>query len=98
MAEKSTSYRSIRQIQTRVRKKSGGDPDALPGEDEQFLVWLEGLSYYFFVPIKTATNLTMELEMIAVIREAFMHNKKVKLGYRKRSGDRYISAVWVQHG
>ncbi len=98
MAEKSTSFRKLRQIQARIRRKSGNATDVLPKEDEQFLVWLDGIDHYFFVPLKTASDLTLELEMIGVLREAFMHDKKVKLGYRQVGDNRYISAAWVQHG
>jgi hypothetical protein len=31
-----------------------------------------------------------------VLREAFMHGKLAKLGYRNANGNRYISAVWVK--
>ena len=98
MAELSTTYRKVRQIQARIRRKRGNDTDALPKEDEQFLVWLEGIDDYFFVPLKTASDLTLELEMIGVLREAFMHDKKVKLGYRRVGDNKYISAAWVRHG
>jgi hypothetical protein len=98
MAEKETSsYFKIRQIQTRVRQKGGGQANALPAEDEQFLVWLDGIDDYFFVPLKTAGNLAMETELMALLREAFMHNKKVKLAYQEAWGNQYISAAWAQH-
>lgn len=96
MAESTTTFRKIREIQTRVRRRGDPSPGKLPKEDDQFLVWLEGLTHYFFVPIKTAAEPTMELEMMAMLREAFLHDKPVKLGYRKKSGNRYISAAWVK--
>jgi hypothetical protein len=97
MAEQETDYKKIRQIQVRVRAKQGGDLDSLPSERDQFLVFLEGEEGYYFVPIRPATDRDLEIEMIGVLREAFMHNKRAKLGYRNINGDRYISAVWVRN-
>jgi hypothetical protein len=97
MAEKQTTYKKIRQIQVRIRTHGGGSPGELPGEDDQFLVFLEGENEYYFVPLKTATNRDLEIEMIGVLREAFMHGKNAKLGYRESNGNRYISAVWIQN-
>jgi hypothetical protein len=96
MAEQETTYKKIRQIQVRVRTHGGGSLDTLPGENDQFLVFLEGESGYYFVPVKTATNRDLEIEMIGVLREAFMHGKLAKLGYREVNENRYISAVWIQ--
>jgi hypothetical protein len=96
MAEQQTTYKKIKQIQVRIRTHGGGTLNALPDEDDQFLVFLEGESGYYFVPLKTATNRELEIEMIGVLREAFMHGKNAKLGYRESNGNRYISAVWVQ--
>lgn len=97
MAEQETTYKKIRQIQVRVRRKNEGSPSTLPGEDDQFLVFLEGENGYYFMPVKTATNRDLEIEMMGVLREAFMHNKIVKIGYQEANGNKYISAVWVQH-
>ena len=96
MAEQETAYKKIRQIQVRVRTHGGGSPGALPGEDDQFFVFLEGITGYFFVPVKQAADRDLEVEMIGVLREAFMHGKLAKLAYREANGNRYISAVWVQ--
>lgn len=95
--EDETGYRRIRQVQVRVREKNGGAANLLPEEDEQFLVWLDGVTDYFFVPLKTAADLTMEIELIGLLRDAFVHDKKVKLAYRTVGDNRYISAAWAQH-
>lgn len=94
MAEKSTRYRKIRQLQIRIRTKNAANN---PGEDTQCLVYLEGLTQYFFVRLKGAADLTMEIALIGLLRDAFIHGKPVKLGYRVQSGGKYISAVWAQH-
>lgn len=96
MTELETDYQRIRQIQVRVRRKSGGSTSALPGEDDQLLVFLEKVTGYFFVPVKNTTNRDLELEMIGVLREAFFQGKSAKLGYQEADGNRYISAVWVR--
>jgi hypothetical protein len=95
--EELTPYKRVTRIQARVRRKNFTG-DGLPDEDEQFLVWLADLDGYFFVPLKTAKDRAMELELIGVLRQAFMHDKRVRLGWRLASGNRYISAAWVQHG
>lgn len=94
MAEKSTRYRKIRQLQIRIRTKGAATN---PGEDTQCLVYLEGLTNYFFVRLKGAADLTMEIALIGLLREAFLHGKQVKLGYRSRVGGKYISVAWVKH-
>jgi hypothetical protein len=94
VAEKSTRYRKIRQLQIRIRTKGAANN---PGEDTQCLVYLEGLTKYFFVRLKGATDLTMEMALIGLLRDAFIHGKQVKLGYRERLGGKYISVAWVKH-
>ena len=94
MAEKSTRFRKIRQLQIRIRTRNAATN---PGEDTQCLVYLEGLTKYFFVRLKGATDLTMEIALIALLRDAFIHGKPVKLGYRSQAGGKYISAAWVKN-
>jgi hypothetical protein len=93
--ERLTEYRRVERIQARIRQH-GFDGDGLPPEDEQFLIWLDDEDGYFFVPLKTAQDRTMELELIGVLREAFMHDRRVKLGYRLAYDNKYISAAWVE--
>jgi murein DD-endopeptidase MepM/ murein hydrolase activator NlpD len=92
-----TEYAPIRRVQVRVRRKELSGPDQLGEEHDQFLVWLDGMpeTEYFFAPIKQASDRTGEVEMIATLREAFLHGKQVKLGYQRLGGLKTISAVWV---
>lgn len=91
MAESETTYKKLSRIQIRVRTPGGGS------EDEQFLAWLEGSARKYFVPIKTASDRSMELQLMDLLREAFLEQKRVKLAYRSANGNRYISAAWVEH-
>lgn len=92
-----TEYASIRRVQARVRRKEISGPSQLGDEHEQFLVWLDGMpeTEYFIAPIKQASDSTGEVEMIATLREAFLHGKQVKLGYQRLGSLKIISAVWV---
>lgn len=94
--ERKTGKKLIQQIQVRVRTKNGGRDGTMPGEDNQFLVFLEGETGYYFVPIKQSTDDTMELEMMAVLRTAFFAGKKVNLAYRKIRDNYYIMAAWIE--
>jgi len=88
-----TEYLHIRTLQARIRTRNAPSD---PGEDTQFLVFLEGDSDFFFVRLKGARDLTMEVELMALLRDAFVHRKRVSLGYRNRVGGRYVSAAWVR--
>jgi hypothetical protein len=48
------------------------------------------------VPLNQASNLTTELELVALLREAFYHAKGVQLEYRYAGDLRYIMAAWVE--
>jgi hypothetical protein len=94
IARTTDGYRAIARIQVRARRGDnlGG---TFPAEHEQFLVWLEGDSEFFLVPLTQASNLATELELLGLLREAFYHGKRVRLEYRYAGDLRYIMAAWV---
>lgn len=89
-------YQEINRIQVRIRRNDNF-LGTFPDEQDQFLVWLANESNYFFVPIAQATDQIMELELISVIREAFMAGKKIRLEYRYLRDNKMITAVWVNN-
>ena len=95
IARLTNGYTSISRVQTRVRRRNdfGG---TLPKEHEQFLVWLKDQPGFFLVPLSQATDRTTELELVALLREAFFHSKRVRLEYRYVGNQRYIMAAWVR--
>ena len=94
IARSTGGYRDIVRVQVRARRGDnlGG---TFPPEHEQFLVWLEGDPDLFWVPLAQASNLTAELELVDLLREAFYHGKRVQLEYRYAGDLRYIMAAWV---
>jgi murein DD-endopeptidase MepM/ murein hydrolase activator NlpD len=92
-----TDYAPIKRIQVRARRKEILVPGQLGEEYDQFLVWLDGLpeSEYFFAPIKQASDRFGEVEIINILREAFLHSKQVKLSYQRLESLKTISAIWV---
>jgi murein DD-endopeptidase MepM/ murein hydrolase activator NlpD len=94
IARSTDGYKKIIRVQVRARRGDnlGG---TFPPEQEQFLVWLEGDPDFFLVPLNQASNLTTELELVALLREAFSHGKGVQLEYRYAGDLRYIMAAWV---
>ena len=93
-ARSTDSYRNIVRVQVRARRGTdlGG---TFPAEHEQFLVWLKGDPDFFLVPLTQASDRTMELELVTLLREAFFHRKHVRLEYRYVGDLRYIMAAWV---
>lgn len=91
--ELQTPYARIRQLQARIRTRNAPSD---PGEDTQFLVYLAGHAGFWFVRLKGARDLTMERELMALLRDAFVHGHSVQLGFRYDEGRRYVSAVWVR--
>jgi murein DD-endopeptidase MepM/ murein hydrolase activator NlpD len=94
IARRTDDYREVMRVQVRTRRATnlGG---SLPEEQDQFLVWLSGDPEFFLAPLANATNRTTELEMVALLREAFLHAKPVRLEYRYIGDLRYIMAAWV---
>lgn len=94
IAHSTDGYKAIVRIQVRARR---GDSFAgtFPPEHEQFLVWLEGDADFFLLPLTQASNLTTELELVAMLREAYFHGRRVRLEYRYAGDLRYIMAAWV---
>ena len=94
IARSTDGYKALVRIQVRVRRGDnlGG---TFPPEHEQFLVWLEGDSDFFLVPLTQASNRTTELELVALLREAYFHGRRVRLEYRYAGDLRYIMAAWV---
>lgn len=94
IARRTDGYKAVTRVQARARH-SGSTDGSLPAEQDQFLVWLAGDPDFFLVPLKQAADRTMELEMVALLREAFVHSKPTRLEYRYVGDLRYITAAWV---
>jgi murein DD-endopeptidase MepM/ murein hydrolase activator NlpD len=94
IARSTEGYKTIIRVQVRARRSDnlGG---TFPPEHEQFLVWLEGESDFFLVPLTQASNRATELELVALLREAYFYGKRVRLEYRYAGDLRYIMAAWV---
>jgi len=94
VARNTESYKAIVRIQSRARSSEnlGG---TLPDEHEQFLVWLKDDPNSFLVPTSESTYHTSELGLVTLLREAFIHEKPVRLEYRYDEELRYIMAVSV---
>ena len=94
IARSTKGYQAIIRVQVRARRSDnlGG---TFPPEHEQFLVWLEGESDFFLVPLTQASDRTTELELVTLLREAYVHGKPVRLEYRYAGDLRYIMAAWV---
>jgi hypothetical protein len=95
IARSTDGYKNIMRVQVRARRGTdlGG---TFPAEHEQFMVWLKSDPDFFLVPLTQATDLTMELELVTLLREAFFHRKHVRLEYRYVGDLRYIMAAWVK--
>lgn len=89
-------YKNIERVQVRVRRGDNTD-GSFPGEYEQFLVWLEGDSDFFLVPLAQASDRVMEVELVRLLREAFLHKKRVRLEYRYIEQLRFVTAAWLRH-
>ncbi|GAB3138607.1 hypothetical protein GCM10027057_18880 [Marisediminicola antarctica] len=94
IARTTPEYREIVRVQARTRRGTnlGG---TFPAEQEQFLVWVRDDPDFFLVPLSQASDRTMEFELVTLLREAFVHGKKVRLEYRHAGDLRYIMAAWV---
>jgi hypothetical protein len=94
IARTTEGYSELVRVQVRARGRDnfGG---SLPDETEQFAVWLDGDDDFFLVPYRAATDRTTELNLEALLREAFVHGKSVKLEYRYVGDLRLIMAAWV---
>jgi hypothetical protein len=94
IARTTEGYRKLVRVQVRARQGDnlGG---SLPDETEQFAVWLDGDDDLFLVPYRAATDRTTELNLEALLREAFVHGKSVRLEYRYVDDLRFIMAAWV---
>ena len=93
IARNTEGYKVIVRTQVRARRDDnlGG---TLPDEHEQFLVWLKDDPDFFLVPLAEATDRTSELELVTLLREAFFHDRPVRLEYRYVGELRYIMAAW----
>lgn len=94
IARRTEEYRKVERVQVRVRRQDnlGG---TLPEEREQFAVWLDGDPDFFLVPYAQATDRAAELNLEALLREAFLHGKAVRLEYRYVRDLRYVMAAWA---
>lgn len=90
-----TPYTRVRRVQARVRQQSAPG-DALSGERDQFLVWLDGIDSFFFVALGGSLNRPIERELIAVLRLGHTTGRKVSLEYRFVDGQRHVCAAWLQ--
>lgn len=90
---KETNFVKIEMLQVRVRKNGSG-PGLDIKERNQALIWLEGHRKYFFVPFDS-DNITLELKMLDLLRDAFNTGRKVKLEYFTKNKNKVISAAWV---
>jgi len=95
IARRTDGYKKIVRVQVRVRRRTdlGG---TFPAEHDQFLVWLKDDPDFFLVPLTQATDLTAELQLMTLLREAFFQAKRVRLEYRYVGDQRYIMAAWVK--
>lgn len=90
-----TAYLKIVRMQFRCRSNEtrSGVP---PTENNQCLVWLEGIEGYFFAPFDSPRgDHTVELKMIDFLSQCFDRGRKVKLEYYSIVGFRQIAAVWA---
>ncbi len=94
IARKTDGYRAVERVQVRVRSSDSLN-GTLPAEQDRVRVWLEGYAKDFQVPLRVAKEPTGELELVALLREAFLHNKRVRLEYRYEGTIRFITAAWV---
>jgi hypothetical protein len=95
VARSTDGYKEIVRVQVRARRGENFR-GTLPDEHEQFVVWLRGDKDFFLVPLSQAKDRGAEFEMIALLREAFLRGKRVRLEYRYEGDLRYIMATWVQ--
>ena len=82
----------IVQVRARQGENKGG---TLPAEHEQYAVWLSGDPDFFLVPLAQARDRATEIELTALLRDAFFDGKRVRLEYRYVGDLRYIMAAWV---
>lgn len=94
IARSTAEYAKITRFQVRARRREdiGG---TLPAEHEQLAVWLSGDSDFFLVPLAQARDRATEIELTALLRDAFFNGKRVRLEYRYVGDLRYIMAAWV---
>jgi len=94
IARSTPDYTRIIRMQVRARRAEniGG---TLPDEHEQFAVWLSGDPDFFLVPLAQASDRATEIELTALLRDAFFNGKRVRLEYRYSGNLRYIMAAWV---
>jgi murein DD-endopeptidase MepM/ murein hydrolase activator NlpD len=92
--ELTTPYSVVRSLQMRSRSSRGSNQS--PGETAQMLVWLEGESHRFHVRLGAELDRAIEEELCALLRDAYAHGRRVRLGYRFRAARREVSAAWVR--
>ena len=95
IARSTDGYKHIERVQVRARRKTNL-LGTIPAEHEQFLVWIKGETNFYLVPLTQATDWTMELELVSLLRDAFFHRKRVRLEYRYEGDLRFIMAAWVE--
>jgi len=95
IARRTDGYKKIVRVQVRVRRRTDLS-GTFPAEHDQFLVWLKDDPDFFLVPLTQATDLTAELQLMTLLREAFFQAKRVRLEYRYVGDQRYIMAAWVK--
>lgn len=89
-----TPFSPVRQLQMRAYRTAGSN--ASPGEMAQMLVWLEGDDRRYHLRLGAELDRGIEDEMCALLRDAYAFGKRVRLGYRFRSGRPEVSAAWVR--
>ena len=97
IARTTADYRGIVRVQVRVRR-GANEGGTFPAEHEQFLFWLKDDPDFFLVPLTQATDRKMEIELVALLREAAIHQKPVRVEYRYAGDDRYVMAAWMRAG
>jgi murein DD-endopeptidase MepM/ murein hydrolase activator NlpD len=95
IARKTAGYVLVERIQIRVRS-SDNRLGTLPAEQDRVRVWLQGDGADFQVPLRRAKDPTAELELATLLREAFLHGRRVRLEYRFEGSVRFIMAAWVR--
>jgi murein DD-endopeptidase MepM/ murein hydrolase activator NlpD len=95
IARNTEGYKKIIRIQSRLRSNEniGGTP---PREMEQFQVWLKEDPDSFLILSSQPIPQNTQIESMTLLREAFIHEKPVRLEYRYEGAQRYITAISIE--
>lgn len=86
-----TRYLPVRQVQVRVRSQARSG-----GEQDQMLVWLDGVDGFFLLATGSRLDRPIERESCRALTLAHAHRLKVSVAYRYVAGERRISAAWLR--